>query len=80
MVECAGHAALAEHGAEVLKRGINLVVASVGALARPDLERALREASMAGEAHIRIPSGAIGGLDALASARPSADWTRCVQI
>jgi aspartate dehydrogenase len=69
VVECAGHAALAEHGAAVLRHGIDLVVASVGALAKAELERALREAAAAGAAHIRIPSGAIGGLDALAAAR-----------
>jgi aspartate dehydrogenase len=69
VVECAGHAALAEHGAAVLRGGVNLLVASVGALARPELESALRDAALAGGTHIRIPSGAIGGLDALASAR-----------
>jgi len=69
LVECAGHEALAEHGVAVLERGVDLIVASVGALARPELERALREAAGAGRSHIRIPSGAIGGLDALAAAR-----------
>ena len=69
VIECAGHAALAEHGAGVLAHGIDLVVASVGALANPDIESALRAAAAAGGARIRIPSGAIGGLDALASAR-----------
>ena len=69
VVECAGHAALAQHGAEVLRLGTDLLIASVGALARPELERALREAAEAGGTRIRIPSGAIGGLDALASAR-----------
>ncbi|MDB5903375.1 MAG: putative L-aspartate dehydrogenase [Betaproteobacteria bacterium] len=69
VVECAGHAALAEHGAAVLTRGVDLLVASVGALARPELESALRAAALTGGTHIRIPSGAIGGLDALASAR-----------
>lgn len=69
VVECAGHAALAEHGAAVLANGLDLVVASVGALADPGLERALREAAANAGACIRIPSGAIGALDALASAR-----------
>ena len=79
VVECAGHAALGELGAGVLKHGIDLVVASVGALARPEIERALREAAAAGGACIRIPSGAIGGLDALASARVGGlDWVRYV--
>ena len=79
VVECAGHAALAEHGAGVLEHGVNLVVASVGALARPEIERTLRNAAAASGACIRIPSGAIGGLDALASARVGGlDWVRYV--
>lgn len=69
VVECAGHDALAEHGAAVLLRGIDLLAASVGAFAKRDLETKLRNAAEAGCSHIRIPSGAIGGLDALASAR-----------
>ena len=69
VVECAGHAALAAHGVAVLSHGIDLVVASVGALANAELERALRDAATAGGAHLNIPSGAIGGLDALAAAR-----------
>ena len=69
VVECAGHEALAEHGVAVLKHGVDLIVASVGALAKPELEHALREAAAAGRSHICIPSGAIGGLDALAAAR-----------
>lgn len=69
VVECAGHAALAEHGPGVLKHGIDLIVASIGALANRDLEQTLLEAAATGSAHMRIPSGAIGGLDALSSAR-----------
>lgn len=69
VAECAGHAGLAEYGAAVLEHGTDLVVASVGALADPELERRLRAAAQAGGAHARIPSGAVGGLDALASAR-----------
>jgi aspartate dehydrogenase len=69
VLECAGHEALAEHGAAVLRHGIDLLIASVGALANPELERTLREAAAAGGAHMQIPSGAIGGLDALAAAR-----------
>lgn len=69
VAECAGHAGLAEWGAAVLEHGIDLVVASVGALADPALENALRAAAQAGGSRMRIPSGAVGGLDALASAR-----------
>lgn len=69
VIECAGHAALADHGARVLEHGVDLVVASVGALAHAPLEHDLRTAARVGNARIRIPSGAIGGLDALASAK-----------
>lgn len=69
VAECAGHAGLAEYGAAVLEHGTDLVVASVGALADRALEEKLRAAATAGGAHIRIPSGAVGALDALASAR-----------
>jgi aspartate dehydrogenase len=68
VVECAGHGALREHGATVLRRGTDLVVASVGALADAALEESLRQAAKRG-GRILIPSGAIGGLDALGSAR-----------
>ena len=69
VAECAGHSGLAEYGAAVLEHGTDLVVASVGALADPELERKLRSAAAAGGSHMRIPSGAVGALDALASAK-----------
>lgn len=69
IVECAGHAALREHGPRVLAAGVDLLVASVGALADPSLEAALREASARGGGRVRVPSGALGGLDALRAAR-----------
>ena len=69
VVECAGHAALREHGATVLARGHDLLVASVGALADPALEAALRTAALGSGARVLVPSGALGGLDALAAAR-----------
>ena len=69
VAECTGHSGLAEYGAAVLEHGTDLVIASVGALADPEMERALRAAATSGAAHMRIPSGAVGGLDALASAR-----------
>jgi aspartate dehydrogenase len=68
VVECAGHGALREHGAAVLSGGTDLVVASVGALADAALEQTLRQAARRG-GRILVPSGAIGGLDALGSAR-----------
>lgn len=69
MVECAGHPALREHAAPALKAGVDLLVASVGALADPDIEEPLRRAAALGSSRILVPSGALGGLDALAAAR-----------
>lgn len=69
VAECAGHSGLAQHGEAVLGHGTDLVIASVGALANAGLERSLRAAAQRGGAHMRIPSGAVGGLDALASAK-----------
>lgn len=70
VVECAGHAALRAYGATVLKAPAHLVVASVGALADPALEASLRSAAT-DAARLVIPSGALGGLDALGAARRS---------
>ncbi len=68
VVEAGGHAALRAHGPTVLRAGCDLVVVSVGALADPGLEEELRAAARAGGAQIRVISGAIGALDALAAA------------
>lgn len=76
VVECAGHAALHEFGPDALARGCTLVVSSVGALADAGLEHLLREAAARGGGRIVIPSGAAGGLDALAAARRSGTLER----
>jgi aspartate dehydrogenase len=69
VVECAGHDALREYAVEVLRGGRDLLLASVGALADHKLESSLREEAQRSGAQIRIPSGALGGLDVLAAAR-----------
>lgn len=69
VIECAGHAALKEAGPQVLAAGVDLLVASVGALADAAIETALRNAGQAGGAKVRIPAGALGGLDVLGAAR-----------
>jgi len=68
-IECAGHAALRQFGPPLLGKGVDLLVVSVGALADAPTESLLRAAAMDGCAQIRIPSGAAGGLDVLATAR-----------
>lgn len=69
MVDCAGHAALIEHGAGILERGIDLITVSLGALADQDLEQSLTRAAQAGAAQLHLASGAIGALDCLQAAR-----------
>lgn len=67
VVECAGHGALAAHGAAVLAAGRDLMVVSSGALADDALADRLRAAARA--ARMLIPAGAVGGIDALAAMR-----------
>ncbi|WP_108482328.1 aspartate dehydrogenase [Oceaniglobus ichthyenteri] len=71
VVECAGQQALAGFGAEIVGNGVDLIVASVGALADDALFMGLQQAAKTGRAQVFIPSGAIGGIDALAAARLS---------
>ena len=68
VVEIAGHDALREHGPHVLTAGIDLVAVSVGVLAIPEVESDLLSAAQEGGSQIRVASGAIGALDALAAA------------
>lgn len=69
VVDCAGHEALREYGAQVLRAGFDLTTVSLGALADPALEDDLRRAAVEGGATLSLASGAIGALDALRSAR-----------
>ncbi len=69
MVDCAGHAALAEHGPAILERGIALVTVSLGALADQALHDRLAEAARRGGTQLHLASGAIGALDCLQAAR-----------
>src|SRR5690349_14304811 len=69
VVEVAGHAALREHGPDVLRSGYDLIAVSVGILADPAVERELLAAAREGNSQLRVVSGAIGALDALAAAQ-----------
>lgn len=69
VIECGGHAALAAHGPEALSQGIDVLTVSLGALANADLCASLEAAAKAGSARLHLTNGAIGGLDALRSAR-----------
>ena len=69
VVECAGHEMLRVDGEQILAWGSDLLVSSVGALANPTIEESLRRGARFGNSVIRIPSGALGGLDVLGAAR-----------
>jgi aspartate dehydrogenase len=74
VAECAGHAALTETGPRVVAAGVDLLVASVGALTDEELLATLS----AGPGRIQLTTGAIGGLDLLRSAATMGglDWVR----
>lgn len=72
-VEVAGQSFVRENGVNVLTSGVDLLVASVGALADQQLADRLR---VAGPGRIYYTSGAIGGLDLLMAARRRAPFDR----
>ena len=69
IAECAGHAAVAEFGEEALRRGIDFLVISIGALADAALRNRLESAAEAGAGKLVLPAGAVAGADALTAAR-----------
>lgn len=69
VVEVAGHAGLRQHGSAVLRAGYNLVAVSVGVLAHPEVLDALLAAAAEGDTQLKIASGAVGALDAIAAAK-----------
>jgi aspartate dehydrogenase len=71
VAECAGHAAVRQYGETILGSGRNLLVISIGALADDTLRATLLSAAQRHGARLVLPSGAVGGLDALGAARLS---------
>lgn len=69
VVECAGQPALRQYGEAVLGAGIDLVPASIGALADGEVLSAMLRAAADSGARLRLPGGAIAGIDGLAAAR-----------
>jgi aspartate dehydrogenase len=68
-LECAGHAAVTTWVPELLRRGVDTIIASVGALAEQGLPERLEQAASAGRAQLILVPGAIAGIDALSAAR-----------
>ncbi len=68
VVEAASHEAVREYGAPLLGKGISMIVLSCGALCDDALREKLERAAARGRALLSVPSGGIGGLDALKAA------------
>jgi aspartate dehydrogenase len=71
VVECAGHVAVERVVSECLAKGVDAIVASVGALSSEALRDRLHRAQDEGHSELTVVSGAVGGLDALSAARGS---------
>ena len=87
VIEAASHEAVRGYGEAVLSRGVSFIVLSGGALADDALRARLERAAETSGAMLYVPSGGIGGLDALKAAcvagvdsveiavtKPSAAW------
>jgi len=68
VVEAASHDAVREYGEPLLRKGVALIVLSCGALCDDALRRKLERAAVKSGALLSVPSGGIGGLDALKAA------------
>jgi len=69
VVEAASQQAVREYAPRALQAGKELVVLSAGALGDAELSARLQELAVKHGGRLHIPSGAIGGLDALKAAR-----------
>lgn len=69
VVEAASPAVVREYAGRWLDGGSDVLAMSVGALADPDLLRDLAATAARADRHVLVPSGAIGGLDAIRAAR-----------
>jgi aspartate dehydrogenase len=71
LVECAGQVVVSQHAAHILDAGVDLLVSSVGAFADAGL---LDRVLAAGPGRLLFTSGAVGGVDLLASAAAEAPF------
>lgn len=68
VVEAAGHDAVRAYVPDILRRGTDVFAISVGVLADGAVMEAVAEAARLGGSRFRVPSGAVGGLDAIGAA------------
>lgn len=76
VVEAAGHAAARAYALQIVAAGCDLILMSVGALADDGLRLPLEDAARRSGGAVWLPSGGVGGLDALAAARAMGDLER----
>jgi aspartate dehydrogenase len=76
VVEAAGHEAVRSYAPGIADAGLDLILMSIGALADEAIRAPLEQAAARRGATIWLPSGGIGGLDALAAARALGDLER----
>ena len=69
VVECAGQEAVKAHGGAILEAGKSLLVMSSGALLDPEVFDRMTAASASNDVDLIVPSGAVGGIDALRACR-----------
>ena len=69
VVECAGHSAVQAHAAPVLDAGFELVIVSTGSLADEALWNKVSAAARRSTARLKLPAGALPGVDALGAAK-----------
>jgi aspartate dehydrogenase len=67
-IEAASHDAVRDYGEALLLRGVSFIVLSAGALCDDALRARLESAAVKSGAMLYVPSGGIGGLDALKAA------------
>ncbi|HYC65945.1 MAG TPA: aspartate dehydrogenase [Reyranellaceae bacterium] len=69
VVEAASQQAVRDHGETILKKGVDFMVIATGAYGDPKLYKAHQKAAEKSGARLRLPSGAIAGLDGLLAMR-----------
>lgn len=73
VVECASQKVIYAYGEKIVKAGISILIMSSGALMDPLLFHTLFSESKKSGAKITIPSGAVGGIDALKAVQKDLD-------
>ena len=68
VLEAASHEAVRQHLVPLLEAGVTVIVLSAGALADDELRHRAEEAARRSGGRLVVPSGGIGGLDALKAA------------